>query len=400
MKGSLRPGTPDFPRNVQQIRADKINNDNILFTFLGIDSPIAVEAALRVLKLRCAVKPSLKLAAKVVEVAERKKMHLLPFALQTEGEARYNSGDFFARVSLERAETLFSTSTDDASVVGEMVCHVLRSESATRGAPIDNSKEWKQAAEYARTRLSTLSSETGKRGHSHNLLALQVAELSRDSEEQNKLVSEARTPFEGLGDGYGLTLCDVYSERSRLPIDLALKFQDFGDFERAAKCYQNAFCSVIHPVVHLIADASGSIEYIKVNGIRELILEVVTRLPQLLDWIKKAIDLYELLGRNLDAAFCRYHLAQLLPPAEAIDLYSHAIYQFGRFTFTHHRERATLDQCYSLVEAKEYSAAIPTLERLQHGIRYCGEIFQLRCQELLVESATAVLMTLVRLFRL
>ena len=99
---------------------------------------------------------------------------------------------------------------------------------------------------------------------------------------------------------YGLTLGDVYSERSRLPIDLALKFQDFGDFERAAKCYQNAFRSVIHPVIHLIAGASGSIEYIKVNGIRELIiLEVVTRLPQLLDWIKKAIDLYELLGRNL-----------------------------------------------------------------------------------------------------
>ena len=103
-------------------------------------------------------------------------MHLLPFALQTEGEARYNSGDFFARVSLERAETLFSPSTDDASVVGEMVCRVLRSESATRGAPIDNSKEWKQAAEYARTRLSTLSCETGKRGHAHNLLTL--AELS------------------------------------------------------------------------------------------------------------------------------------------------------------------------------------------------------------------------------
>lgn len=53
--------------------------------------------------------------------------------------------------------------------------------------------------------------------------------------------------------------------------------------------------------------------------------------------------------------------------------------------FTHHRERSTLDQCYSLVEAEEYSAAVPILEILQHRIGYCGEIFQLRCKELLVE---------------
>ncbi|KAI9429425.1 hypothetical protein BJY52DRAFT_128084, partial [Lactarius psammicola] len=93
MKGSLRPGTPEFPQNVQQFTEQKINIENILFTFLDIDSPIAVEAALQFLKPRCAVKPSLKLAAKVVEVAEKKKMHLLPYALQTEGEAQYNSGN-------------------------------------------------------------------------------------------------------------------------------------------------------------------------------------------------------------------------------------------------------------------------------------------------------------------
>jgi hypothetical protein len=383
MKGSLRPGTPDFPRNVQQFTEHKINMENILFTFLDIDSPIAVEAALQFLKPRCTVKPLLRLVAKVVEVAERKKMHLLPYALQTEGEAQYNSGNFFVHGLLARAEALFSTSTDDASVVGEMECRVLRSEAASIGRA--ENTEWKQAAECVRARLSTLSSETGKRGHAHSLLTL--AKLSEDTKERNILVLEARALFEDLRDGYGLTLCDMYSERSvQSVINLALKFQEFRDFERAAKCYHNAFHSVINSVIRLFGNfGSGAIvEYIKVLGIRELVLEVVTQ-PQYLDWLKKAIDLYKLLGRNLDVAFCQYHLAQLLPPAEAIDLYSQAIYQFGCSAFTHHRERGTLDQCYSLVEAEKYSAAIPVLEDLQHHIEYCGKMFQLRCKELLVE---------------
>jgi hypothetical protein len=187
-----------------------------------------------------------------------------------------------------------------------------------------------------------------------------------------------------LGDGYGLSLCDIYSETSlQSAINLALKFQDFRDFKMAATCYQNTFHSVINSVIR--ARSGTFVEYIKVHGIREQILEKVTFLPQLLDLLRKAIDLYELLGRNLDVAFCRYHLAQLLPPAKAIDLYSQAIYQFGCSAYTHHRERGTLDQCYSLVEAEEYSAAIASLEILQHQIGYCGKIYQLRCKELLVE---------------
>ena len=385
MKGSLRPGTPDFSRNVQQFREDKINIENILFSFLDIDSPIAVEAALQFLKPRCAINPSLKLAAKVADVAERKQMDLLPYALQTQGEVQFNGGSFYIHELLSRAEALFTTSTDDASVVAEMECRIVRSESASRGNA--NMEGWRQAAEYARTRLSTLSSETGKRGHAHSLLTL--AKLSEDSEERNLLVLEAHALFEDLGDEYGLALCDVYFERSlQSTITLALKFQDFRDFERAATCYHNAFHSVINSAIRHIHGGTStrtSIEYIKVFEIREPILEAVNGMPQLFDWMKKAIDLYELLGRNLDAAFCRYHLAQLLPPAEAIDLYSKAIYQFGVSAFTHHRERGTLDQCYSLVEAKEYTAAIPILETLKHQIGYCGEMFQLRCKELLVE---------------
>ncbi|KAG1767634.1 hypothetical protein EDD22DRAFT_1005278 [Suillus occidentalis] len=384
MKGSLRPGTPDFPQNVQQFTEQKINIENILFTFLDIDSPIAVEAALQFLKPRCAVKPSLRLAAKVVEVAERKRMHLLPYALQTEGEARYNSTYLGGAGLLVRAEALFSNSKDDASVVGEMECHVLRTESAARGGVDGEQEDWKQAAEYARARLSTLSSETGKRGHAHSLLTL--ARLSKDTKERNLLVAEAHTLFEDLKDGYGLSLCDFYSETSvQSTVNLALKFQVFRDFEMAATCYKTAFNSIILSVIQSVSGNSVSVEYIKVIGIREPILQVVAHLPQLLDWLKKAIDLYELLGRDLDVAFCRYHLAQLLPPAKAIDLYSKAIYQFGCSAFTHHRERGTLDQCYSLVEAEEYSAAVPILEILQHQIGYCGKIFQLRCKELLVE---------------
>ena len=228
--------------------------------------------------------------------------------------------------------------------------------------------------------MSTLSSETGKRGYAHSLLT-----LARLSGERNLLVSEAHTLFEDLGDEYGLALCEIYSGRSlQSTIDLALKFEDFRDFERAATCYKNASHSVINTAIRHIHGGT-SVEYIKVFGIREQVVEVVTRLPPLLDWMKKAIDLYDLLGRNLEAAFCRYHLAQLLPPAKAIDLYSQAIYQFGVSAFTHHRERGTLDQCYSLVEAGEYSAAIPILETLKHQIGYCGEMFQLRCKELLVE---------------
>jgi AAA domain len=385
MKGSLRPGTPDFPQNVQQFKEQKINTENILFTFLDIDSPIAVEAALQFLKPRCAVKPSLKLASKVVEVAERKNMHLLPYALQTEGEARFDSGSFGSTVELlGRAKTIFGTSKymDDADVVGEMECHIVSSESQSRGD--GNMEVWKQAAECARARLSTLTSETGKRGYAHSLL--KVADLSGDTKERNLLALEAHAVFEDLGDEYGLTLCDIYTATSlRSVIDLALKFQDFRDFERAAKCYQNAFNSVISSVIRGISGSRVSVENIKVFGIREPIVKVVTHMPQVLNWIKKAIDLYELLGRNLDVAFCRYHLAQLLPPAKAINLYSQAIYQFGCSAFTHHRERGTLDQCYSLVEAEEYSAAISSLENLQHVIGYCGKVFQLRCKELLVE---------------
>ncbi|KAG2095483.1 uncharacterized protein F5147DRAFT_402107 [Suillus discolor] len=207
-KGSLRPGTLDFPQKVQQFTAQKINIENLLFTFLDIDSPIAVEAALHFLKPRCAMKPSLKLAAKVVEVAERKTMHLLPYALQTLGEAQYNHMFVGAAVPLAKAEALFSTSKDDASVVGEMECHVLQAEYAARGNVNGTEKEWKQAAEYALMRLSTLSSETGKRGYAHSLLTL--ARLS-EGEEQDLLVAKAHTLFKDLEDGYGLILCDFYS---------------------------------------------------------------------------------------------------------------------------------------------------------------------------------------------
>ncbi|KAG2034718.1 hypothetical protein BDR03DRAFT_1013170 [Suillus americanus] len=153
----------------------------------------------------------------------------------------------------------------------------------------------------------------------------------------------------------------------------------------AAKCYEIAFHSVIRSAIQGASGSMIHVEYIKVFGIREPILKVVALLPQLLDWLKKAIELYELLGRNLNVAFCQYHLAQLLPPVEAIDLYSQAIYQFALSDFTHHRERGTLDQCYSLMEMEEYSAAVPILEILQYQIGYCGKIFQLRCKELLVE---------------
>ncbi|KAG1847376.1 hypothetical protein F4604DRAFT_164952 [Suillus subluteus] len=351
MKGSLRPGTPDFPQTVKQFTEQKINIENILFTFLDVDSPIAVEAALQFLKPRCAVKPSLKLAAKVVEVAEREKMHLLPYALQTEGEARYNSAFLGGAGLLARAEALFSTFEDDASVVGEMECRVLRTESAFRGRKDLNPKEeWKQAAEYARARLSTLNSETGRRGHAHNLLTL--ARLSEDIKERNLLIADAHTLFKDLEDGYGLILCDFYSATSvQSRVHLAHKFQVFRDFKMAATCYKIAFHSVIGSIIQGSCRSMTPIEYIKVFGIRELILKAITHLPQLLDLLKKAIDLYELLGQNLDVAFCQYHLAQLLPPAEAIDLYSQAIYQFTFSDFTHHRERGTLDQCYSLVEA-------------------------------------------------
>lgn len=109
-------------------------------------------------------------------------MHLLPYALQTLGETQYNSVFLGGAVLLARAEALFSTSKDDASIVGEMECRVLRTESAARGGVDGNEEEWKQAAEYARARLSTLSSETGKRGHAHNLLTL--AELSKDTKNE------------------------------------------------------------------------------------------------------------------------------------------------------------------------------------------------------------------------
>ena len=381
MKGSLRPGTPDFPQNVEQFKEHKINTENILFTFLDIDSPIAVEAALQFLKPRCAVRPSLKLASKVVEVAERKNMHLLPYALQTEGEARFNSGSFDITL-LERAKAIFGTSKymNDADVVGEMECHVVSSEIQSRRS--GNMEVWKQAAECARARLSTLTSETGKRGYAYSLL--KAAELSEYTKQRSLLALEARAVFEDLGDEYGLNLCDIYTSFQSVT-DLALKFQDFRDFERAAKFYKNAFNSVISSIIQSVSWSGVSVEYIKVFGIREPIVEAVTHMPEVFDWIKKAIDLYELLGRNLDVAFCRYHLAQLLPPAKAINLYSQAIYQFGCSAFTHHRERGTLDQCYSLVEAEEYSAAISSLENLQHVIGYCGKVFQLRCKELLVE---------------
>lgn len=230
-------------------------------------------------------------------------MHLLSYALQTEGEVRYNSVFLGAAGLLARAEALFSTSRDDASVVGEMECRVLRTESTARA--VDGiEEEWKQAAEYACARLSTLSSETGKRGHAHSLLTLAL--LSDNTEERNLLVADAHTLFEDLEDGYGLILCDFYSETSvQSVVNLALKFQVFRDFEMMARCYKLAFNSVIRSVIQ----CALSVEYIKVFGIREPILKVVTLQPQLLDWLKKAIDLYELLGRNLDVAFCQYHLA-------------------------------------------------------------------------------------------
>jgi hypothetical protein len=132
-------------------------------------------------------------------------MHLLPYALQTEGEARYNNRHHTAVVLYTRAAVLFSASKDDASVVGEMECHVIRTEIAVRGNGTEENKaNQKAAAECARTRLSTLSSEAGKRGYAHSLLTL--SQLSEDSKERNLLVADAHTLFKDSEDQYGLTL--------------------------------------------------------------------------------------------------------------------------------------------------------------------------------------------------
>ncbi|KAG2351626.1 hypothetical protein BDR07DRAFT_1467267 [Suillus spraguei] len=113
--------------------------------------------------------------------------------------------------------------------------------------------------------LVTLSSETGKRGHAHNLLTL--ARLSKDTKERDLLVAEARNFFKDLEDGYGLTLCDLYSDTSvQSMVKLALKFEVFRDFEMAATCHKTAFESGILPPTQ----GRISVEYIKFCAIAAL----------------------------------------------------------------------------------------------------------------------------------
>ncbi|KAJ7210986.1 hypothetical protein C8J57DRAFT_1400312 [Mycena rebaudengoi] len=348
-KSRLRPGTAEFVKTVRRFENEKANLENILFTFLDQNIPIAIEAVVRYLTPLCAVKPSLKLGEKAVEVAEKySDSRLLAQALRTFAEARHSSGDLGAEWLFARAEVLFDNWDDEDSVISALECRALKT----------------------RVKLSsTLSSESGKRCHAHGILKL--ASWTRNYSHSQKLVETAQAIFKDLEDDYGLAQCALRLGKLTLS-DAAGKFQDFGDLAMVARCYSDI--------------VSENVEYIKVNNFsRDAYLTRSGGSDEVLSLLRKAIDIYELLGRHLDVAFCQYHLAQLLPPSEAITLYSRAIHQFKFFAFTHHRERATLDMCYSLVEEGNYSEAIPYLEGLQEIIGYCGQIFVVRCGELLTE---------------
>ncbi|KAF8146953.1 hypothetical protein K438DRAFT_491142 [Mycena galopus ATCC 62051] len=126
-KSRLRPGTPEFSQTVRQFENDKANLENILFTFLDQNLPIAVEAALRYSTPRCAVRPSLKLTAKAVDVAEKSSdPRLLAHALRSLGEVQYNSGDFSGEYVLGRAELLFHQWEDEDSVINALECSIRR----------------------------------------------------------------------------------------------------------------------------------------------------------------------------------------------------------------------------------------------------------------------------------
>ncbi|KAJ7210982.1 hypothetical protein C8J57DRAFT_1400298 [Mycena rebaudengoi] len=340
-KSRLRPGTAEFVKTVRRFENEKANLENILFTFLDQNIPIAIEAVVRYLTPLCAVKPSLKLGEKAVEVAEK---------------------------YLARAEILFNRWDDEDSVISALECRFLLAEIRSRTGGMPEELEYPEGFEDAVKLSSTLSSESGKRCHAHGILKL--ASWTRNHSHSRKLIETAQAIFKDLEDDYGLAQCALRLGKLTLS-DAAVKFQDFGDLEMVARC---------HSIV------SQGVEYIKVNNFpRDTYLTWRGGSDEVLSLLRKAIDIYELLGRHLDVAFCQYHLAQLLPPSEAVTLYTRAIHQFQFFSFTHHRERATLDMCYSLVEEGNYSEAIPYLEGLQEIIGYCGQIFVVRCRELLTE---------------
>ncbi|KAJ6495339.1 hypothetical protein C8R45DRAFT_1094985 [Mycena sanguinolenta] len=376
-KSRLRPGTPGFSKTVRQFENDKNNLENILFTFLDQYLPVAVEAALRYLAPRCAVRPPLKLAKKTVEVAQKIfDQRLIAHALRTLGEVNYNTGLFDAEVVLGRAELLFNTWDDEDSVINGLECRFLMCVIWMRRG-IHRYDGYPPGLEAAVQRSSTLTSEAGKRCHAHGLLhqaaVFSMMENNGPSGIQKtiQVLQTAQAIFKDLGDNYGFALCALRLGKLHL-INAAAKFREWGDLETSAKCYRSVVPS--------------DVEYIKVRNLRKICLERVgIGRAMLFEFLRKAIDIYELLGRDLDGAFCQYDLAQLLPPAEAIPLYSRAIHVFNVSHFTHHRERATLDMCYSLIEEEHYSEAILHLEVLQDLIGYCGQIFVVRSRELLAE---------------
>jgi tetratricopeptide (TPR) repeat protein len=309
------------------------------------------------------------LGAKAVEVAEKySDPRLLAQALRAFAEARYSSGDLGAEWLLARAEILFDSWDDEDSVISALECRFLLADIRYRTGGMPEELEYPEGFEDAVKLSSTLSSESGKRCHAHGILKL--ASWTRNYSHSQNLVETAQAIFKDLEDDYGLAQCALRLGKLTLS-DAAVKFQDFGDLEMVARCYNDI--------------VSEDVEYIKVNNFRDTYLTRGGGSDEVLSLLRKAIDIYEVLGRHLDVAFCQYHLAQLLPPSEAVTLYSRAIHQFKFFAFTHHRERATLDMCYSLMEEGNYSEAIPYLEGLQEIIGYCGQIFVVRCRELLIE---------------
>ncbi|KAK7023935.1 TPR-like protein [Favolaschia claudopus] len=376
-KGRLRPGAPEFLQTCRLFEEERTNLENILYSFLNKEHmPVAVEATLQYLQPLCAVRPSLKLATRAVELAEKlspPNPSLLAQALRTLAEITYNNGLFEADRIFARAEILFRDMQDEPSVIGALECRFFLSEIRHRSGLMDRATDgliYAEGFEEAVQRASTLSSDAGKRCHAMGLM--KIAPYTEDESRGKEFLHTARDIFDGLNDEYGKTLCAMKLGVNTLQlVNLAQKFEEFGDLDMAARCYS--------------AIAPSYIEYCKVEGFREMLLVRGMGDDAILNLLTKAIDIYELLGRKLDVAFSQYHLAQLLPPAQAVSLYSRAIYQFNISRFTHHRERGTLDMCYSLVEERSYAEAVAYLEVLQDEIGYCGHIFVVRCRELLTE---------------
>jgi tetratricopeptide (TPR) repeat protein len=324
-EGLRKIGDAGYVVGVKRLQKRQQNVEAILFSALEDGDVPAIEATLHYSSPRCTMRPRLDLVKKAVEAAKRNEFSvsqeqalrdgsvaLTAQCIHRYGEINIEAGRFgqWFEEAIERFEKL----GDQVSIAH---CKILKA----HGIWINDPKQGIKDLEQVRDTFAGLGNAAGEMKCQLKLADYYLAD---------NRVEDARNTCDGLlsksTDPYHTASCQqilarIYHRERRLEdarylfVTSIEALKKYGDRFTSAEC--QVFLASVYYRLGRIDDAKAS--------------------------YRQAIMDYDLLGRNLKAAFARWNLGRIAETDEAIKVLEEAIPEFWKSEFTYAGAECRLD---------------------------------------------------------